>query len=392
VAATLAEVAPNEPLSLRQVLAKWRRAPSDWLALEVEVLGAAAAKQYGPADWDLSNFDVESLSRVLTWFETADDDLLLPVFRHLSTLLPDPRVTQALLSLLRRTFPRPIERATIVALLKRNRDPRQRALAERLGVARELALAEAEEPHLLRFANERDAMLLTMFALPDDRMTRTVTADWLLGFADPLGELMALQLARGEETASAREDELLARHGTAFLHDLFSPAPVRELVFEGGVPVHATVARPIEWSPACSALESLSVISGQVEFVLEPRWRRITRTRPLLRVHADSLEKKAEVVRRFREVHVEHDAHDSFVADGVIDVFVPKGQVFPAQLVERLSALRPGSVFRLHLADGVEVPSSWTAAQVFRGSQRDLANRRSDRELDLRKAPFSAKR
>jgi len=74
VAATLAEVAPNEPLSLRQVLAKWRRAPSDWLALEVEVLGAAAAKQYGPADWDLSNFDVESLSRVLTWFETAAFD------------------------------------------------------------------------------------------------------------------------------------------------------------------------------------------------------------------------------------------------------------------------------------------------------------------------------
>jgi hypothetical protein len=83
-----------------------------------------------------------------------------------------------------------LERATIVALLKRNKDPRQSALAERLGVARELALAEAEEPHLLRFANQRDAMLLAMFALPDDRMTRTVTADWLLGFADPLGELL----------------------------------------------------------------------------------------------------------------------------------------------------------------------------------------------------------
>lgn len=60
-------------------------------------------------------------------------------------------------------------------------------------------------------------------------------------------------------------------------NDLFRPdligwrrAPVRELVLEGGVPVHATVARPIEWSPACSTLESLSLISGQVELVLEP--------------------------------------------------------------------------------------------------------------------------
>lgn len=253
-------------MTLAQARARWRKKPTDELAAEVETLGRIEAKKLSPSDWDLSKFDQRSLTRVLAWLETAADAFLLPVLRHLRTHLPDPRATRPLLGLLQRQFIRPIDRATVIAGLKQNADPRQPALAESLGVARALLISQAEEAQLLQFADRRAATLEAMFKRPDDLTTRTVTADWLMGFGDPLGELMALQLGRAPRDApSPRETELLGQHLDAFMHDLFAPAPVRELVFVA-VPAHVTIARPITFTPACATLESVSLISGTRTF------------------------------------------------------------------------------------------------------------------------------
>lgn len=267
--------------ALERALTAWRAQRTVVLADAVEKAGAEVAKLYGPSDWDLARFDSHTLPRVLGWFESADEALLLPCLRHLATVLPDPRATAALLKLLGRKLPRPIERATVVARLKENGDPREEQLAQSLGVEAARQAAKNDEATLLKLATQRDAMLKGMFEKTDDLELRRVVADWLIELGDPLGELIALQLARGTRPASKAETELLREHGRALLHDLFFPGRVREVVFERGVPVHLKVASEIEWKPACASVRSLELLEDDGSWVLTEPWKRVRRVRPI---------------------------------------------------------------------------------------------------------------
>jgi uncharacterized protein (TIGR02996 family) len=66
-------------------------------------------------------------------------------------------------------------------------------------------------------ARTAESLLADIHANPDDNAPRLVLADLLLERGDPRGELIAMQLARGEKPASKRERELLAKHGKEWL-------------------------------------------------------------------------------------------------------------------------------------------------------------------------------
>lgn len=131
----------TELKNLERDLARWRADRRDAAALSVEKWGAIVAKQYNHSEWDLARFDNCTLPLVIAWLQTAGDDLVLPCLRHLRTVLPDPRATPALLTLLGRSWARPIERATVVARLRENADPRELRLAEALGLSEAYAAA-----------------------------------------------------------------------------------------------------------------------------------------------------------------------------------------------------------------------------------------------------------
>lgn len=113
----------------------------------------------------------------------------------------------------------------------------RRALVERLDVAlarlppvaatseeleRERALAVQLEP--LRAASRSlEALFAEVYADPVADSPRLVLADLLLQRGDPRGELIALQLARGDGEPTKRELSLLGKHGRAWLGRL---APV----------------------------------------------------------------------------------------------------------------------------------------------------------------------
>ncbi len=102
-----------------------------------------------------------------------------------------------------------------------------RAVARMPAVAKaELAieqeLAALVEP-LRGGARSADALLAEIYANPADDAPRLVYADLLTAKGDPRGEFIVLQLERGDGEPSAREQELLKRHGKAWLGDL---APV----------------------------------------------------------------------------------------------------------------------------------------------------------------------
>ena len=73
---------------------------------------------------------------------------------------------------------------------------------------------------LRRPARSAEALLAEIYANPTDDAPRLVYADLLLERGDPRGELIMLQLERGDGSASARELELLKQHGKAWLGPL----------------------------------------------------------------------------------------------------------------------------------------------------------------------------
>jgi len=64
------------------------------------------------------------------------------------------------------------------------------------------------------------SLVAEVYAEPDDDAPRLVLADLLLERGDPVGELIALQLERGDRKPSKREHELLAKHGRGWLGTL----------------------------------------------------------------------------------------------------------------------------------------------------------------------------
>ena len=86
----------------------------------------------------------------------------------------------------------------------------------------EQALVKLLEP-LRKPTRSAEALLADIYANPDDDAPRLVLADLLLERGDPRGELIMLQLERGEAEPSKREQELLKKHGKTWLGNL---APV----------------------------------------------------------------------------------------------------------------------------------------------------------------------
>lgn len=87
----------------------------------------------------------------------------------------------------------------------------------------EEAAIEAELSRRLAPTRTAETLLADIHANPDDDAPRLVLADLLLERGDPRGELIAMQLERGQRPPSKRELELLAKHGKAWLGTL---APV----------------------------------------------------------------------------------------------------------------------------------------------------------------------
>jgi uncharacterized protein (TIGR02996 family) len=94
------------------------------------------------------------------------------------------------------------------------------ATAEELALERELATRL--EP-LRKTGRSAETLLADIYANPSDDGPRLVYADLLLEHADPRGELITLQLERGRGgVVTARETELLKKHGKAWLGPLAS--------------------------------------------------------------------------------------------------------------------------------------------------------------------------
>jgi uncharacterized protein (TIGR02996 family) len=205
--------------------------------------------------------------RAASWRERAEqhagDPLELPVLlaepwspevdererlRLLAAWTPDPFLAATLAQRLRMPWlllPRADARATwqrIIALLEQQRDPRQIATldwlhdlsfmprevaraSQRLEFVRTIALGQHQHALAARLARRASAqqehehrtkeLLAAVYADPDHDAPRLVYADWLTAHGDPRGEFIALQIerARADTPVSARERELLSRHG-----------------------------------------------------------------------------------------------------------------------------------------------------------------------------------
>jgi len=82
--------------------------------------------------------------------------------------------------------------------------------------ALERALHARLEP-LRKSTRSAETLLADIYANPTDDAPRLVYADLLLEHGDPRGELIMLQLDRGDGEPTAREQELLKKHGKAWL-------------------------------------------------------------------------------------------------------------------------------------------------------------------------------
>jgi len=81
----------------------------------------------------------------------------------------------------------------------------------------EEAAIQGELARQLAPARTAETLLADIHANPDDDAPRLVLADLLLERGDPRGELIAMQLVRGKRPPSKQEQELLAKHGKAWL-------------------------------------------------------------------------------------------------------------------------------------------------------------------------------
>ncbi len=378
--------------ALQHALEGWRKEPSDEAAQRVIAAGATVSKHYAAADWGLARFDTHTLTPVVRWLERADEDLVLPCLRHLETLLPDPRATWSLMVLLKRELKRPIDRAMVAACLQKNADPREPRLAEQLAVGEPWRTVRAADGAWQDLVSRRDARLAEMFSRPDDLSLRRVTADWLLEHGDPYGELIVLQLQRGaDRPPSAQETELLRAHSRAWLHDFFHQEGIREVRFEGGVPVHARVASELAWRPACASIESLELVgaSSTWRWLLAPEWKRVARVRPMPTLSPRQMLENPKLLERFRPVLVSvNDAARAaellICRDGGLELFVHRGAP-PFALVATVQRLMRCTRFELSTAigEGSAVPPWLTGAVVVHRLQPHEVAARS---LQRRKA------
>ena len=91
-----------------------------------------------------------------------------------------------------------------------------------------------------------DDLLAAVYAAPDDDAPRAVYADWLQQRGDPLGELIALQLAPVRTAASRkREATLIRRHAQRSLGEVWHVVNQKRLVFERGFLADARLVQKV---------------------------------------------------------------------------------------------------------------------------------------------------
>jgi uncharacterized protein (TIGR02996 family) len=135
---------------------------------------------------------------------------------------------------------------------------------ESLAVAMELEKLDAR-----RRALEEGAVELfdAVWAAPDDDAPRFVLADFLNEHAEPRGEFIALQLARGKVAAAARkrEKKLLARNKLAWIGAIAPLVQVQDARFERGFIVgcrlkpHVELEMKLGDHPAWSTIREYTV-------------------------------------------------------------------------------------------------------------------------------------
>lgn len=242
---------------------------------------------------------------------------------------------------------------------------------------------------MLQFAAERDDVLAQMFSKPDDLLQRRIAADWLIDFGDPLGELIALQLARDTAPASEQEIALSRTHARAWLHDLFYPERVREVVFELGVPVHLKVAREIDWRPACATVRSIEMIDhGSTDWLLTPRWSRVRHIKPIASIDPLHFDRTLATVERFGSATITTDVPRATLflsADGHIELFVHEAPPPFAWVTELCRRMTPTRI-DIYLADEMRkprLPRNIAIAAVHRLPAEEVAAREYQREREL---------
>lgn len=203
------------------------------------------------------------------WTPDTDDLERLSLLEPWS---PDPLLASTLARwlLIPNVAPLPKTRPVImrmVELLAAQGDPRQLATLERLSLlprdlertreqlakVRVTSLAPLQRAHSSRLARRAELrraheartaeLLAAVHADPDHDEPRLVYADWLAAQGDPHAEFITLQIERARigGAVSAREQELLARHGLAWAGAINPVLNFASRVFERGFLVSASV-------------------------------------------------------------------------------------------------------------------------------------------------------
>lgn len=145
-------------------------------------------------------------------------------------------------------------------------DPRQRERATKLA-----RRANARREHEARTAE----LLAAVYAAPDHDEPRLVYADWLTSHGDPRGEFITLQIDRARTGApvSAREQELLDRHGPQWAGRIHTALGFAARTFERGFLARASVeawqldGAIVEWGE----WSTLRTLDGHVSAALAAR-------------------------------------------------------------------------------------------------------------------------
>lgn len=298
-------------MDLGALLAAWRTSRAVELAAAIERASMIAARGRAPITGHSQRALHEAWLAVEAAKDPADVDRLMATLAHgnmnqvrerlaaLSTREPDPRVAAGLEAMLAAppsvAFVKSASSTMwtmVFAELARIADPRTRTINERLpwiehdratspfdagklrartaNAVAKVALAIAPPPPLtpemraicdaiVVEPGDRGADLLAkIYDDPHDLAARAVYGDWLAEQADPRGELIALQLARGvyndgfdrfrhrDRHGSQRERTLLRTHQSVWSGPL--GALLSDITFELGFPYRGTIAPKVSLS------------------------------------------------------------------------------------------------------------------------------------------------